>query len=252
MNKRIAYFAFLSLVLLTAAALTVVAALRPEATVQASPPSQVTTTDNAGITVSGEGRVTVKPDIATAAIGVETVAVSLSDATNQSNTKMTAVISKLKSLGIEDKDIQTVNYSVSPVTQPSPRAPEGSTPAITGYRVANQVSVKIRKLADVGSVLDAAVTAGANSIYGVSFGVADPKSLENQARTLAVKDAQEKAAQMAKDAGVTIGPIVSIAEGGGVMPVSSLGARSLAASAVPVETGELVITAFVNVRFSIK
>ena len=107
------------------------------------------TTTDSGISVSGTGSVRVKPNLATTSIGVETTAATLAEAVSQSNTKMSAVIEKIKSLGVAEKDIQTTAFNVFPVTN-SPR--QGEPPRITGYRVNNQVSITIRKTDDVGKI----------------------------------------------------------------------------------------------------
>lgn len=212
---------------------------------------QQATADTSGIFVSGTGKVRLKPNIATASIGVDITAGNLAEATNQANAKMNAIIEKLKGLGIAEKDIQTTSYSIQPITQ-QPRP--GVTPAITGYRVNNQLSITIRKIDDTGKVLDAVVAAGANNIYGISFGVDDPKPYQEQARVAAIKAAQDKATQLAKAANVTLGKVVSISEGS-VMPQQVFRAVPMAVSAeasVPVETGELEINVSVEMRFAIQ
>ncbi len=208
------------------------------------------TSNDTGISVSGQGRVRIKPNIATTSIGVETVATTLAEATSQSNAKMTAIIDKIKALGVAEKDIQTTAYNVTPVTNVSR---QGEPPRITGYRVVNQLSVTIRKIDDVGKILDAVVAAGANNIYGISFGVDDPTPYQQQARAAAVKDAQDKATQLAKAAGITLGKVISITEGG-VTPVPVLRGAVMAtdAASVPVETGEMEIVISVNMRFGVQ
>ncbi|MBI4787529.1 MAG: SIMPL domain-containing protein [Chloroflexi bacterium] len=251
-----------ALLLTVAAALGTLFAVTPQLTpsiAEANQPAnanaQVAADVNTGIMVSGEGKVNVKPNIAIANIGVDITTASLSDATNQANTKMAAVIEKLKSLGIAEKDIQTTSYNLYPITQ-QPRTPDGSgTPTITGYRVSNQVRVTIRKIDDLGKILEQAVSAGANSIYGVSFGVDDLAPYQQQARAAAIKDAQDKAAQLAKSANIQLGPVLAISEGTqGPGPVFATNARlSLAQGGeVPVQTGETQIIVNVSVRFGIK
>ena len=211
-----------------------------------------TTTDSVGVFVSGTGKVRLKPNTATASIGVEITAGTLAEATSQANTRMNALIEKLKGLGIAEKDIQTTSYNISPVmAQPKPGAP----PTISGYRVNNQVSVTIRKIDDTGRVLDAVVAAGANNIYGISFGVDDPTPYQQQARAAAIKDAQDKAAQLAKAANVALGKVVSISEGvAAPRPIfrSAVSGMAYAAAEVPVETGELEISVSVEMRFAVQ
>lgn len=218
---------------------------------------QATTDNNTGIVVSGEGKVNVKPNIAIATIGVDITTATLGDATTQANTKMNAVIEKLKSMGIDDKDIQTSNYNLYPITnQNQPKGPDSgnTTPTITGYHVTNQVRVTIRKTADLGKILDAAVNAGANNIYGVSFGVDDMSPYQAQARAAAYKDALDKANQLAKTANITLGPVLAITEGAS-MPTPLPAARAYGlggATDVPVETGQMQVVIDVTVRYGIK
>ncbi|MCI0476094.1 MAG: SIMPL domain-containing protein [Anaerolineales bacterium] len=213
---------------------------------------QQAATDTSGIFVAGTGKVRLKPNIATASIGVDVTAGNLAEATNQANTKMNAIIEKLKGLGVAEKDIQTTSYSIHPVTQ---QARAGTTPTITGYRVNNQLGITIRKIDDTGKVLDAVVAAGANNIYGISFGVDDPTPYQQQARAAAIKVAQDKAAQLAKAANVTLGKVISISEGSAMpQPVFRAAPAMMSADSVsvPVETGELEINVSVEMRFGVQ
>lgn len=249
----------LCVVLLAAIAVLIALAPRLSPTVVQASPADVTgalqtsVDANAGIVVSGQGTAKAKPNIALASIGVETTAANLTDATSQNTTKMSAVLDKIKSLGVADKDIQTVDYSVMPIQNQN--RPESNTPpAITGYRVSNQVRVTIRKIDDIGKILDQATTVGANRVYGVSFSVDDPSTFQQQARAAAIKDAQAKAAQLAQNAGLQLGPVLSIVEGStGPRPlVAAADAFSVAGAAVPVQTGEMQIAVTVQMRFAIK
>ena len=218
-------------------------------TVSAAPSSQ-TASSETGIFVSGTGRVSVKPNMVQASIGVEVTANNLAEATSQANTKSNAVIEKIKSMGVDAKDIQTTNYSVQPITQQRPN----TTPSITGYRINNQLSVRIRKMEDAGKILDAAIAAGANNIYGVSFSVDDPTPYQQQARAAAVKDAMDKAGQLAKAANIQLGKVLTISEAS-TAPRPIMRAANLAFSAdaasVPIESGELEISVSVEMKFAV-
>jgi uncharacterized protein YggE len=216
------------------------------------PQTAVTPAAPSGIQVTGTGDVHVTPDLAVTNIGIEVTSATLSEATDEANTKMAAVIDKIKGLGVADKDIQTTSYNVNPLTDQS--GSNNSTPKITGYRVSNQVSVTVRKIGDLGKILDAATSAGANNIYGVNFGVADPTSFQQQARAAAVKDAQDKANQLAQAGGLTLGKIVSIDETQESQPIprSAAPLAFSAAGSVPIQTGELEISVSVNVRFALQ
>ncbi|HEX7588272.1 MAG TPA: SIMPL domain-containing protein [Anaerolineae bacterium] len=233
--------------------LAIVPALTPNTALAGGVSPQTSTlTADTGIAVSGVGKVSVKPDVAMSSIGIEVTGSSLSDTMSQANAKMAAVISQIKSMGVADKDIRTTNFNVQPITDQS--RPGGGTGKITGYQINNQVNVTVRKIDDLGKILDAAVTAGANSIYGVSFSVDDPTPFEQQARASAVKNAQDKAGQLAKAGGLTLGKIVWISEGTvSPQPIFRVAAaQNLAGGAVPVETGEMDVTVSVDVRFALQ
>lgn len=249
--------ALAALIVLSAIGVIGYSAITPHATttVEASGltlPNLQSTTDSGGITVSGIGVVRVQPNIAATSVGIETTSTTLADALSQSNTKMAAIITQIKSMGVADKDIQTTSFNISPVTnQPK----QGESPKITGYRVDNQVNVTIRKIDDVGKILDAVVGAGANNVFGITFSVDDPTPYQQQARAAAVKDAMDKAGQLAKASGSTLGKVISINESGvSPRPIFRAAAApsALADSVVPVETGEMQISISVDMRFAIQ
>lgn len=202
--------------------------------------------------VSGTGRVFIAPDTAIASIGVDITAPTLAEATKQASDQMTAVINAIKAQGVDAKDIQTSSYNVYPITNQSK---EGETPKITGYHVTNIVTVKIRNIANVGKVLDAAIAAGANSINSVMFTVDNPAKAQEEARTLAVKDAMAKAQTLATAAGVKVGKIIVISElSGGVQPIYKTveyAVPQAAGGAGPVETGQNEIAVTVEMHFEI-
>ncbi len=215
-------------------------------------PGAQPTTIKSDIGVSGTGRVFVTPDTAIASIGVEITAPTLAQATKESSEKMAAVLSAIKAQGVDAKDIQTTSYNVFPLTN-NPK--EGESPTVTAYRVSNLVSVKVRKVADVGKVLDAALAAGANSINSVFFTVDDPTKAQDEARTLAVKDAMAKAQTLATAAGVKVGKLFAISEvTGTVIPLYRGAFESAPAAgggAGPIETGSTEITVNVELHFEI-
>lgn len=202
------------------------------------------------ITVSGMGQVTAQPDKATITIGVQMTSPTLAEATKQANDAMTKVLDAIKAQGIDAKEIQTSNYSVSPIQNYK----EGEPSTITGYQVMNVVTVTVKKIENVGKVLDAGMGAGANYLGGVYFGVADSSPYEKDARTAAVKDATQIAQTLATSAGVKLGNIVSVTEGAintpPPVPVGRVFAAD-AASAGPVETGSLQISTNVVMVFEI-
>ena len=204
-----------------------------------------------GITVVGQGTAYGQPDQATVVVGVESFAASVAEATTQNQTTLDAVMAALTAAGIAAEDIQTTNYSLYAEQTYGENGPTG----IAGYRVSNQVNVKIRDIALVGDVLAAVTEAGANAIYGVNFAVADPAALEAEARALAMQDAANRAASLAELGSVSLGEVVVISEvvGAPVMPYGGGYAMEQAASAAPgISPGQLSYQVQVQVTYSIQ
>jgi uncharacterized protein YggE len=201
--------------------------------------------------VTGTGEVSVAPDMATLSIGVETRGDSAAAAVAANNEAAQAVIATIKENGVADEDIQTANFSVSPVyDETSYQRPGG--PRIIGYQATNQVMARMRDLDRLPALLDATVGSGANRIDGLAFGLADDTATADEARRLAVEDARRKAEVYAGAAGVRLGAIRSIGEGGGgPIPYYDRATRAEAAASVPIERGQTTVTASVHVVWEI-
>lgn len=204
--------------------------------------------DEKRITVNGEASVDRAPDMATISIGVTTVAETAAAALAGNSKDMAAVIERLKASGIGAGDLQTNGISVNPNW--SSTSSSGGASQIDGFTAANTLTVAIRDVNALGTILDASVADGANTLYGVTFGLADNRPVLDEARKAAVKDARAKAELLAEAAGVKLGDLVSITEGGGYggpMPMF----KADAASAVPVEQGQVSTQASVAVSWEI-
>jgi uncharacterized protein YggE len=161
------------------------------------------------ISVTGTGKVTLSPDTADLRLGVVVTAATVQDARAQAADGMSRVIAALKGLGISDADIKTSWISL----QPTYDYQAGTTPPrITGYQFSNSVAVTIHALDKVGDAIDASLGAGATSLEGVSFRVADEAAAEAQARQAAMTEARAKAQTLATAAGVSIAGVASISE----------------------------------------
>jgi len=206
------------------------------------------------ITVSGEGYVDARPDMAAVSVGVVTQGTTAAAALYENSKRMGALLDVVKSLGIDAKDVQTSNLSVSPrYSVPDPAQPS-SDRLIVGYDASNDVTVRVRDLSKLGDVLDKFVTsAGANNMRGLSFDFAAPDPLLDQARKNAVADAKRKADLYVAAAGIKLGPIQSIGESGGYYPKQSyaMAERAMAAP-VPVAAGESRVTANVSITYMIE
>jgi uncharacterized protein YggE len=215
--------------------------------------STVANLDAAGhaIVVNGTGRVSVPPDTALLTLGVESQAPTLGDATSDAGRRMSAVVARIKAFGVADPDIVTVAYSVDPRTAPGDPVRREEPPRIIGYHVTNLVQVTVRKLQDAGPVLDAAVAAGANTVRGIRFTLADPAPAQAEARRKAVTDALARTRQLAAAAGVELGEVLSIRESG-VAPPVPMRTMALRAESTPIEPGQLEVFATVELRQAIR
>jgi len=210
------------------------------------------------ITIEGRGEVLAAPDMAQINSGVTTQGASAREALDANTAAMGELIAALKAAGIEARDIQTSGFSVNPNYVYSDERDENGyslPPRINGYQVSNTVTVTVRKLDDLGTILDKSVTIGANTINGVSFSVADPSELYNEARKAAFADARAKAELYADAANVTLDEIVSISETQGYnapQPYPMYARADVAmAQAVPVEAGEMAFAINVSVQWEL-
>ena len=208
------------------------------------------------LTVTGEGFALAKPDMASITVGVTSQGTTAAEALADNTTKMTAVMDAIKGVGIEERDVQTNNFSVNPNYSPPDKDKPDEPAKIVGYTVSNNVTVQVRDLTKLGTALDTFVTgAGANTVYGISFDFADPTPLLDDARKHAIADAKAKAKLMADAAGVTLGPVQTISESGSSAPVPMMKqvyAMDGARSAVPIAAGESRVTANVMMVFVIE
>lgn len=222
----------------------------------ASPAQSGTTPTQRSITVQGQGKASGAPDVAHINIGVETTGTSAQEALNSNRLQMTALLSKLTEMGIAEKDLQTSNFSIyAERTQPGQLKSDGVSTGneIITYHVSNMVNVTVRDLAKLGDVLDQAVSAGANNVYGVSFEVSDPSTLEAEARSKAIADAKARATDLAKLSDVSVGDVLQVSEVGGVSgPVYAKASMDSLGGGTPIQPGELEVSLSVQVTYAIK
>lgn len=207
-----------------------------------------------GVRVYGVGEAAGAPDVARTQLGVEVRAASAEAAVADASQRMAAVIAALKQQGIAEGDLRTSQYALSfeQTTPPQPTAAEAKAGPRGHYRASNTVTVTIRDLAKVGNVLQVAADAQANTAYGIQFDLEDDAALVNEARRIAIKDAQDAALELAKLTGVELGEIVSITEEepeDGQPTTYALAATNANAS-VPIEHGEVTVRYGVQLVFS--
>ena len=202
------------------------------------------------VSVGGEGTVTVKPDLAHVVFGVVTTNANLAQAQSENAARMAAVLDRLKALGIEEKDLQTVGYNISPQY-----GREGGQ--VTGYQVSNGVRATIRDINSLGRTIDEASAAGANRIGGISFDLANKDDALRRAREAAVADARAKAEQYARLVGAQLGAPGAIAESGGAAPPYQAqragdAAAGQPAPATPIEAGAGTIRLAVQITYELR
>jgi hypothetical protein len=197
------------------------------------------------ISVSGEGTVSVAPDLAQIDAGVASDAKTAKEAAEANNAAMGKVLTALKGAGIEEKDFQTSRLSLQPQYDPN----KSGTARLTGFQATNQVTVRIRDIDKLPTVLDRAIGAGANEMSGIEFVVSEQSKLLDQARDDAITDARRKAELYAKAAGAKLGRVVSITEEGSSPPPRPM--QAMRASAVPVAPGEQTLRAVVTVSYEL-
>ena len=218
---------------------------------------------DAGIWVTGQGTITLEPDLVLLNIGVETMADTVSIARGDAAKAMAAIVDAVKSRGLEDADIQTVSFNIWPRYEYPEVLVDGNRTrkqTLVGYTVSNTASIKVREIDAVGEVIDDVTVAGGDftRINGINFTIEDTSGYMEQLREDAVNDAIAKAEQFAELTGVIVGGLVFIRETGGGSPVvQNFGAddRFMMAQAESVSTsisgGELELKLSVQAVFGI-
>jgi len=202
------------------------------------------------VTASGAGTAQAAPDTAEMSFGVTTTSSNAKSALDDAAKIAKQIAAAVKKQGIDDKDIQTRDVSVYPQT-----ADQNGEQVITGYQASLSVTVKVRDISKLGQVISAANAAGANEISGPTFLIDDPAPVRAKAIDEAVADARKSAEAMAKAAGKSVGEVLSLSSSdvGQVFgPMYGSSDMAGAAKAVPIEPGQLDITANVVVIFELK
>jgi uncharacterized protein len=231
----------IALVTMLAAAVTAGALSAAPARAQTPPPAM--------ISVIGEARISVPPDLAQIDGGVTSEAKTAREASDVNNATMGKVLLALKGAGIDDKDYQTSRLSLQPQSSSSKTS---GPPTIIGYRASNRVTVRLRDVAKLATVIDTLVAAGANDISGINFMVSQASKLLDEAREQAIADARRKAEIYAKAAGVTLGAPLSISEGGAPAPIAFRRMAAGVPESAPIAQGEETLQLNVSVSWAIK
>lgn len=215
-------------------------------------PTPTSTPAPRSITVSGRGKVFRTPDMATLSIGVHNEDENASRAIEGNNAQAQSVIEVLLEMGVEEDDIQVSNYNIFA----EQRNVQSGNQSGTVYIVDNTVFVTVRDLDLLGEIMGTVVEAGANSVFGIQPDIADKTQAISEARRAAVDDAQIKAGELARVAGVSLGDIQSITEAGS-SPIPVFEGKSGAGfggetEQVPESFGQLSLTVEVSVVYNIR
>ncbi len=200
------------------------------------------------IVVNATGSVDATPDMATVTLGVSRDARTASQAMSEVSEATAVVLESIRVAGVEGGDVQTSSLNLNPVWDHSNERP----PQVRGYVASTTLNVRVRALDDLGALLDQLIGDGANTLNGLTFGIADTGPLESEARADAVRRARNKAETLASAAGLSLGPVQRILEGGGVSaPAPMMRGAMMEAASVPVASGELEVRVSVTVEYAI-
>jgi uncharacterized protein YggE len=197
------------------------------------------------ITVTGEATVAAAPDAASIRVGVSSQGKTARAASDANAKDMTVVIAAIKESGVADRDIQTTSLSLQPQYDPN----KTGAARLIGFQANNQITVKIRDIAQLPNILDRAISAGANEMSGIEFVISEQSKLLDKARAEAIADARRKAELYANAAGMKVGRVMAISEEGTVPPPRTF--QAMRAGAAAVAPGEQTLRAVVTVSYEL-
>lgn len=208
------------------------------------------------ISVSGTGSVTLSPNQAQVTVGATTQAGSAQQASSANAQIMNDLLARLRALGIGNDSISTVSYYASPVYSTKPNGSQ----TIVGYQVQHMLLVKVKNSnldqlgGTVGAVIDSAVGAGANQVWGIQFTLSDDvmKQTTNQALERAIQDASSQAQVMVSTLGLRIVGVESVSQGGPIYPPIYFQSGAEAGKSTPIAPGTFTVTATVQVTYLVQ
>jgi uncharacterized protein YggE len=206
------------------------------------------------LSVQAIGTVEAAPDTAVVTVGVMSQSKTAGPALTENNARMRKLMEDLRGAGIEARDLATSGFTIEPVVVYPPPAADGSQepPRVTGYRVDNRVTVRIRDIGATGDLLDRVVRIGANQVQGIAFTVEDDEALLAEARTRAMRAAEAKARTYAEAGGFTLRRLLLVKEQvGGPIVFPNARMQEMSADSVPVAPGEQELSVTVEVNWEI-
>jgi len=212
-------------------------------------------TDKAAIpslSVTGSAEIRERPDLASVTLGVENQAREAAAAIAANNTAMNGVVEAIRKAGVPAREIQTSNFSVSPIYRSRPTPEGGEEQELIGYRVSNLVTVRTEDMGRVGPIIDAGLAAGANRVQGVDFMLKDDLAARSRALQEAAREARTKARALAGALDLELGPVLSVSEGGARVVPFAMEAAFARAAPVPIQPGQVSVTATVNLTYRLR
>lgn len=201
------------------------------------------------INVTGEGEVTIAPDIAYLSIGVVTEKSTTAEAQSANLIAMNNVINTIKKAGIKDEDIKTTDYSIYPKYNYDENTKVNT---LVGYTVSNTLNITVRDISKVGQIIDAAVGNGANTCNSISFGISDYEKYYNMALMNALSNAQGKAKTISKFLNIKLKAPITITENSTEIPRTysvSLDNASKSSDSTSIQAGTYKIKASVSLVY---
>jgi uncharacterized protein YggE len=198
------------------------------------------------ITVTGTGKVVYVPDIGYIHVGVATEGWTAAEAWKKNEAIVQKIFAELRKLSVDEKDLKTDNLSVQPRYHQKPN----EAPEFVGYTVSYDLQVTVRKLDQMGTLLDRMVDAGANRNMSVSFGCSKLDELVDQARARAVEEARKKATLYVTGAGARLGNVLAISDTP-YYPQARHYSLAEAKGMLPIAAGEQEMTVTITVTWAI-
>jgi Uncharacterized conserved protein len=206
------------------------------------------------ITVSGEGKVYAKPDVAIVSFGAKTTGLTVAAVTKTNTDIMNVIIAAVKDQGVDEKDIQTTNYNLAPQYNYTQKYGQ----IFQGYSLEQDVQVKIRDFTKIGDVLSQATAKGANLVGNLQFTIDNPEQFKEQARAKAITQAKANAQNLAKESGLGLGKLINVYEGYNATPVMYNSAKAMGGAAVDVasvptvQPGQQEIDVTINLTYQVR
>jgi uncharacterized protein len=207
------------------------------------------------ITAGGRGEVRLSPDYAYVVVGVTTQSPSAVQTASQNAAKVSAIVSALHALGLTDQQIVTAGYNLTQTYE----YPKNQPPRMNGFTARNTVRAEVRRLDDIGKVIDAAINAGATDVSSIQFLASTTDEARRNALSAAVQQARSDADVMARAAGGRLGRLIAVNSSGVSQPITvrgaslesvvATGASGYTGPPTPINPGELNVTAYVFTRW---